>query len=313
MSRCGWSGCKVRINVLVSTSTPLNQVRINALPAHGFIREDGSVGVVTVDPCIEIPRPLLGIGSLQVGNGNGLHGLFGKFQHPLLKAQPTRPRPGLKHSFFLRRQIECDSHSLQPYVFRLTQSLYIRNFGRSEAVEGFRYHLVGGVRVVLGYAFADVVEVDVRLRPRHLHHRAASALHFGGASRLNSPPVHRRANYDTFLSSSSSARAATNSLSAVASASESLFTARERAANRTAALSSGCWNLPKRVQERRSGMATQKISGGSLQISSLGWVECVPDLACRREGVKLCSCVFRDSRACCSGRTSEAWFARGER
>ncbi len=106
---------------------------------------------------------------------------------------------------------------------------------------------------------------------------------------------------------------ATNSLSAVASASESLFTARERAANRTAALSSGCWNLPKRVQERRSGMATQKISGGSLQISSLGWVECVPDLACRREGVKLCSCVFRDSRACCSGRTSEAWFARGER
>src|ERR1039457_3746671 len=32
-----------------------------------------------------------------------------------------------------------------------------------------------------------------------------------------------------------------------------------------------------------------------------------------RAGVKLGPCVFRDSRACCSGRTSEAWFARGER
>src|ERR1019366_1227445 len=32
-----------------------------------------------------------------------------------------------------------------------------------------------------------------------------------------------------------------------------------------------------------------------------------------RAGVKLGPCVSRDSRACCSGRMSEAWFARGER
>src|ERR1035441_232862 len=120
--------CKVRSSVLVSTSTPLNQVRVNALPAHGFIRENGSVGVVTVDPCIDIPRPLLGIGSLQVGNGNGLHGLFGKFQHPLRKAQPARPRLSLERSFLLRLHIECDSHNLYPCVFSLAQPLYIGDF-----------------------------------------------------------------------------------------------------------------------------------------------------------------------------------------
>ena len=73
--------------------------------------------------------------------------------------------------------------------------------------------------------------------------------------------------------------------------------------------------LPQSPTSEFLAKPTKKVHtfGRSLQISRLGWVECVPDLACRREGVKLCSCIFRDSRACCSGRTSEAWFARGER
>src|ERR1017187_3552374 len=48
---------------------------------------------------LKLSRPLLGIAFLQVGNGNGLHRLVGKFQHPLLKAQPARPRLGLERRF----------------------------------------------------------------------------------------------------------------------------------------------------------------------------------------------------------------------
>jgi hypothetical protein len=41
---------------------------------------------VAVDPGIEVPRPLLGIGFLQVGDGSGLHELVGEFQDPLFDA-----------------------------------------------------------------------------------------------------------------------------------------------------------------------------------------------------------------------------------
>src|SRR5450432_690961 len=114
VSRCGCSGCKVRSSVLVSMSTRLNQVRVAALPAHGFIRENGGIGVVTVDPGIEMSRPLLGVGFLQVGNRNGLYILVGNFEYPLLDAQPTRLGLGLEPSFLLRWQIECDSHHGNP-------------------------------------------------------------------------------------------------------------------------------------------------------------------------------------------------------
>src|ERR1700722_20263326 len=103
VSRCGCNGCKVRSNVLVSISTRLNWVRINALAAHGVIRENWGIGVVTVDPGVEMPRPLTGIGFLKVGDGNRLHILVGDFEHPLLKAQPARLRLRLERRFLLRR------------------------------------------------------------------------------------------------------------------------------------------------------------------------------------------------------------------
>jgi hypothetical protein len=65
----------------VSMSTALNQIRVNALPAHAFIRKDWDVGPVAVSPSTKLPGPLLGVGFLQVGNGGGLYGLVGKFQH----------------------------------------------------------------------------------------------------------------------------------------------------------------------------------------------------------------------------------------
>jgi hypothetical protein len=79
---------------------------------------------VTVNPRIEVSRPLLWISFLQVSNGNRLYMLVGNFQHPLLETQPARLRLCPERSFFFWRQIECDSHNLQPNAFRLTQSLY---------------------------------------------------------------------------------------------------------------------------------------------------------------------------------------------
>jgi hypothetical protein len=37
--------------------------------------------------------------------------LVGNFQHPLFKAQAARLRLRLECSFFVRRQVECDSHN----------------------------------------------------------------------------------------------------------------------------------------------------------------------------------------------------------
>jgi hypothetical protein len=59
-----------------------------------------------------------------MGNGNRLYMLAGNFEYLLLKTQPARLRLCPERSFFFWRQVECDSHKLQPYVFRLTQSLY---------------------------------------------------------------------------------------------------------------------------------------------------------------------------------------------
>ena len=74
----------------------LRRVRIDALPAHSLVGENRDLRVMAVSPGAKLSRPLLGIAFLQVRNGNGLHRLVGKFQHPLLKAQPARPRLGLE-------------------------------------------------------------------------------------------------------------------------------------------------------------------------------------------------------------------------
>jgi hypothetical protein len=47
----------------------LNPVWINALAAHGVVRENRRVWIVTVQPGIKVPCPLLGVGFLQVGYG----------------------------------------------------------------------------------------------------------------------------------------------------------------------------------------------------------------------------------------------------
>jgi hypothetical protein len=107
----------------------LGQVRVDALPAHGFVRENGGIRIMAVSPGAKLPRPLLGISFLQVGNGNRLHGLVGNLQHPLFKAQPARLRLRLKCSFFFRWQMECDRHNCRPYAFRLAQSLHARGAG----------------------------------------------------------------------------------------------------------------------------------------------------------------------------------------
>jgi len=45
---------------------------------------------MTIDPGVEVPRPLLGICFLQVGNGDDFYGLVGHVEHPLLKTQSAR-------------------------------------------------------------------------------------------------------------------------------------------------------------------------------------------------------------------------------
>jgi len=59
VSRCGCDGCKVRSSVLVSVSTRLDQVRIDALSAHSLVGENRGVGS-WLSPKHRIARPLLG-------------------------------------------------------------------------------------------------------------------------------------------------------------------------------------------------------------------------------------------------------------
>src|ERR1039458_1903830 len=138
----------------------LNRVRIDALPAHGLIGENRSIGIGAVDPGIEISRPFLRVGFLQVGNGSWLYILVGNFQHPLLKTQPARLRLRLERSFFFWWQIECDSHNCSPYVFRLTQSPHIGGLGSAQWLnEAHAAHLVLVARRLGEDAAAGIAEV----------------------------------------------------------------------------------------------------------------------------------------------------------
>ena len=51
----------------------LDPVWINALSAHGFIRQNASAGIVTVHPGIESANPLLGIRFLEMGDRDWLY------------------------------------------------------------------------------------------------------------------------------------------------------------------------------------------------------------------------------------------------
>lgn len=55
----------------------LDQVGIDAIAAHGLAGEYRRIGVIAVRPSAIPPRPLLGIGSLQMGDGERPGGLAG--------------------------------------------------------------------------------------------------------------------------------------------------------------------------------------------------------------------------------------------
>ena len=79
---------------------PLDEVRVDALPAHGLIGKNWNIGVMAVSPGAKLSGPFLGIGLLQVGNRNGLCVLVRNIQEPLLQGQSTRLRLCFECGFF---------------------------------------------------------------------------------------------------------------------------------------------------------------------------------------------------------------------
>ncbi len=64
---------------------------------------------MAVEPGIELPRPFLRIGFLQMGDGNGLYLLVGNLQHPLLETQAA----GLRLCLDLSRAFDQRPHQLR--------------------------------------------------------------------------------------------------------------------------------------------------------------------------------------------------------
>jgi len=56
--------------------------------------ERTGVGVMAVNPGIDLPAPTPGNRFLQVRDGNGLHLLVGDFQHPTAQDSSRWPAPG---------------------------------------------------------------------------------------------------------------------------------------------------------------------------------------------------------------------------
>ncbi len=63
------------------------------------------------------PRPLLGTGSPQMGDGDRLDGLAGEFQYPLPDGQPECLGLGVERGCLPGRQGESDGHGCDRMIF----------------------------------------------------------------------------------------------------------------------------------------------------------------------------------------------------